>query len=507
VTGRAERDRDRGGPAGIGDGGDTRSRSAGEAPARIAGATRADREAGSDRPFDARFVTPLFMGAALNPINSSVIATALVSIAVAMRVPVGQTAVLISCLYLTSAIAQPVAGRLSEEFGPRRVFLAGIAIVLVAGVIGGLAANLPTLVVTRVLIGLGTSAGYPSAMLLIRRRATDVGLDQPPGRVLGGLTTTSAATLAIGPAIGGALVGWFDWRAVFWINVPVAAIAFVMALLWIAKDTEAIRGHSVRDLVARVDLTGMVLFGIAATALLVFLIALPGLDAVALGTSVAGAAALVILELRVRNPFLDIRLLVSNAALTRTYVRYCLTLLGIYVVLYGLTQWIEAARGLSEYQAGLVLIPMGVMSAVTGRVVSYYTRLWPSLLVSAATLVLGAVGMLFLTRHSSLPVLIGVTAVFGLVAGFGNVTNQTVLYKQAPAEKVGTASGLLRTSGYIGSIAAAAITGIAFRARVGDAGMHRVADILIGVGLVVLLMTVLDRQLARSDRKTGLASS
>jgi MFS family permease len=67
---------------------------------------------------------PLFMGAALNPVNSSMIAIALVSIADAMHVSVGHTAILISSLYLTSAIAQPVCGRLSEEFGARRVFLA-----------------------------------------------------------------------------------------------------------------------------------------------------------------------------------------------------------------------------------------------------------------------------------------------------------------------------------------------------------------------------------------------
>src|SRR6202011_2105540 len=161
-------------------------------------ATPANRKVDHERPFGPRFVTPLFIGSALNPINSSMIAIALVSIAGAMHVADGQTAILISSLYLTSAIAQPVAGRLSEEFGPRRVFLVGIVIVLVAGIIGGLARDMPTLVVARVLIG---------------------------------LTTTSAATLAIGPTIGGVLIVWFDWRAVFWINVPVSAIAFAMALL------------------------------------------------------------------------------------------------------------------------------------------------------------------------------------------------------------------------------------------------------------------------------------
>src|SRR5579863_2205139 len=109
----------------------------------------------------------MLLGAALNPIHSSVIATALVSIAAAMHVSVGQTSILISSLYLTSAIAQPTAGRLSEEFGPRRVFVAGVLVVFVGGIVGGVGQDLPTLVVSRVLIGLGTSSGYPSAMLLI----------------------------------------------------------------------------------------------------------------------------------------------------------------------------------------------------------------------------------------------------------------------------------------------------------------------------------------------------
>jgi len=119
------------------------------------------------------------MGSALNPINSSLIATALVSIAAAVHVAVGRTAVLVSALYLASAIAQPTAGKLAEEFGPRQVFLTGIVTVLLGVVVGSVADTLTTLIVARVLIGIGTSAGYPSAMLLIRRWSAAAGLSAP----------------------------------------------------------------------------------------------------------------------------------------------------------------------------------------------------------------------------------------------------------------------------------------------------------------------------------------
>jgi MFS family permease len=156
--------------------------------------------------FSWRFVTPMFLGSALNPVNSSLIATALVPIASAMHVSVGRTAVLVSALYLASSIAQPTAGKLAEEFGPRRVFLAGILLVLAGGLVGGFAPDLTTLMVARVLVGVGTSAGYPSAMLLIRRRATAAGLGAPPGNVLGGLIIAGMVTPAVGLPIGGVLV-------------------------------------------------------------------------------------------------------------------------------------------------------------------------------------------------------------------------------------------------------------------------------------------------------------
>src|SRR6202000_478490 len=102
-------------------------------------------------PFGWRTVTPLVMGSALNPVNSSGIAPALVPIAAALHVPVGRTSILVSSLYLACAIAQPTAGKLAEEFGPRRVFLVGIVLVMLGGVVGGAGNSLAVLVVARVL--------------------------------------------------------------------------------------------------------------------------------------------------------------------------------------------------------------------------------------------------------------------------------------------------------------------------------------------------------------------
>ncbi len=491
------------------DGRSTASTSAGTPRPRSSEAARPRETTPQHDPqqpaFDARFVAPLLMGSTLNPVNSSVIATALVAIAAAVGVPVGQTSILISSLYLTSAIGQPTAGRLAEEFGPRRVFLVGIVIVLLGGVLGGIATNMPILVAARVLIGLGTSGGYPAAMLLIRRRAAAIGLEAPPGNVLSGLAIAGSVTVAIGPTLGGLLVGWFGWRAAFVVNVPVACIAFAMALCWIAKDPDVIRGRRPREVLSHIDVLGVLGFGASMTALLVFLLGLPEPRWTALVLAVAFAAGLTFWELRAAHPFFDVRLLASNAALTRTYLRNALSLLGIYVMLYGLTQWMEAAHGLSAYAAGLVLLPMGLLSAVAARMVANYVNVRMPLILSGVLLVLGSDRLALPDqRHAdhrdhrrdrrcsaSCP-----------ASRQSSPIRQPRLYQSAPAEKVGTAAGLLRTFGYVGSIASATITGIAFRTRVSDAGLHEVSLTLIVVGAVVLLATVFDRHLKPADEAT-----
>jgi MFS family permease len=454
--------------------------------------------------FGWRIVTPLFTAASLNPINSSVIATALVPIAAALHIPVGRTAILVSSLYLASAIAQPTAGKLAEEFGPRIVFIAGTLIVMLGGIVGGVGTDLTVLVVARVLIGVGTSCGYPAAMVLIRRRAQQAGMSAPPGGVLGGLSIAGQATVAVGPSVGGLLVGGLGWHAAFLINLPLTALALAMTLAWVPRDVAPAARRTVAEIASRIDVGGIVLFGGTLAGLLVFLLSLPHPRWIALATSALLAVLLVARELRASRPFIDLRLLASEAPLTRTYIRWGLTLLGVYAVLYGITQWLEAARGLSPEQAGLVLLPMGAIAALISHPVSKRNLVRAPLIFGAVFALLASITTLLVNHRTPLVVLIGVMVLFGIAVGTTTVANQTALYIQCPHEVLGTASGLLRTFGYIGSIASATITSIVFRTHVSDHGLHAMALVLIGVGAVVLLMVIADRALP--TRVTGTSA-
>jgi MFS family permease len=448
-----------------------------------------------ESPFSWQFTTPLFIGSALNPVNSSLIATALLPIAHGLGVPLGQTAALVTALYLASAIAQPTAGKAAEVFGPRRVFIAGIIGVAIGGLVGGFAQDLLTLLVSRVLIGLGTSCAYPTAMLLIRHRARDAGLDRPPGGVLGGLQIAGTATASLGLPVGGILVGTLGWRSVFFINVPVALIALVTTLAWVPADGPLSRPLRARDVASRLDLAGIAGFAAAMIALLLFLFGLPTPHWYLLAISLVLTAGLVLWELRAATPFLDIRLLVSNKALTSTYLRLGLLLLCVYLVLYGITQWIEAVRGLNETEAGLVLLPMTLVTGLVVAPVSRRNLVRGPIIAAAFTCLIASAGLLLLTGTVSIAVIVVITVIFGVAMGFGVSGNQTALYSQAPPEQLGTASGLSRTFGYVGSIASSAITGIVFHTSVTNSGVYLIAWIMIGVSVALVALSVADRTL------------
>jgi hypothetical protein len=119
---------------------------------------------------------PMVVGSVLNPINTSVIAVALVPIGVAFGAPATETAWLITALFLATTVGQPLAGRLVDTYGPRRLFLIGAGLTATAGVVGMTAPNIWVLVFARVILGLGTSAAYPASIAVLADESRRTGV-------------------------------------------------------------------------------------------------------------------------------------------------------------------------------------------------------------------------------------------------------------------------------------------------------------------------------------------
>ncbi|GAA4664515.1 MFS transporter [Frondihabitans cladoniiphilus] len=443
------------------------------------------------KPFGWRFVSPLLLGSSLNPINSSMIATGLVGIGVDFHKGPGTTASLISVLYLCSAVMQPTMGKLAQIFGARRIFVTGIVILLVAGLVGTLAPAFGFLLVSRALIGVGTSAAYPTAMALVRKRADSLGMGVP-SRVLGNFSIASQVTTVIGLPLGGVLAGAFGWRAIFFVNVPLALVTLVFTLVGVAKDAPAATERH-GSLFSTIDVPGILLFAGTIVGLLLFLSSLASPTWWLLASAVVLGAALIAWERRSRTPLIDVRMLARNQALFRTYLRQALVSLGIYIALYGTSQWMEGAAHYTASQVGLILLPLSGISIVVARFVSSRGWIRRPLLLTGVALVLTGVVIALTNHSSSILVLIGMSLLFGFANGFSGFANQATLYLQTPASDVAVASGLYRTFAYFGAIFSSSLIGIAFGSQATDAGFHVIAVVIGVIGVAVLLMTLLDR--------------
>jgi MFS family permease len=453
----------------------------------------ASEDAPVAKPFGWRFTTPLLLGSTLNPINSSMLATGLLGIGLDFHTGPGQTASLISVLYLCSAIAQPTMGKLSTLFGPRRVFQTGIVILLVAGVVGTLAPAFGFLLLSRALIGIGTSAAYPTAMALVRKRADAFGVGVPT-RVLGNFSIAAQVTVVIGLPLGGVLAGYWGWRALFFINIPLALVTFVLTSVGVAKD-QPIDRTSRRTVLKAVDIPGILLFAGAITSLLIFLSGLATPIWWLLAAFVVLGTALILWERSAASPLIDVRMLGANAPLQRTYLRQFLVGLGTYSALYGSSQWMEQSVGLKPDVVGLILIPFSGLSIVIARVVSGrgWVR-WP-LILSGVALLLTAGVILLVNSQTGIVVLIGMTLLFGFANGFASFANQATLYSQSPAEEIAVASGLYRTFSYVGAIFSSSLIGLTFGTAATDAGFHELGWVLAGIAIAVALLTLFDRRI------------
>lgn len=444
--------------------------------------------------FSGRLTAPLLIGSLLNPLNTTMISTALVAIGHHFGIGAADTAWLISVLYLASAVAQPVLGKLADVLGPRRVFLVGLVVVIASGLVGTVAPSFGWLIVSRLLLGIGTSAAYPAAMAVLRDESARIGRATPRS-VLARLSFAALGSAAVGPTLGGLLVMVVGWRGIFAVNVPVALVAFGAALLWIPADPPRRRAADGVTRRLGLDPLGVGLFTAALTVLVFFLLDLAHPMWWLLAPFAVLTAALVRWQLHRPDPFIDLRMLAGNAALSRTYLRHGVSYLLIYCVMYGYTQWLEEARGYSSGHTGLLMLPMSVAALVCSLLGARTKGIRGPLTLACVLLTIGAGVLMFLSGDTPLAVLLLAGACFGIPQGLIGTSNQAAVQAYAPAEAIGSAAGLQRTAQYIGAITASSLIALAYGQSAGDHGLHLMAGVAAVLGVLLIVLTVTDRAL------------
>lgn len=165
------------------------------------------------------------LGTLLNPLNSSMISVALTRMQQEFELTFADASWLISVFYLASAAGQPVMGKLSDMFGPKRMFLAGLVTVAAASMLAPFSPNFPFLLGCRALQAIGSSTLFPSGMSIVRTSIT-----KGQAKALATLSIFASTSAAFGPSIGGLLIDSWDWPSIFIVNFPFIIVSFFMAI-------------------------------------------------------------------------------------------------------------------------------------------------------------------------------------------------------------------------------------------------------------------------------------
>ncbi|WP_461296965.1 MFS transporter [Streptomyces harbinensis] len=377
-----------------------------------------------------------------------------------------------------------LSGSMADRLGRRRVFGVGLVVFTSGSLLCALAPGLGWLVVFRMLQALGGSMLNPVAMSIIRNTFHD---PKELARAIGMWGGVVGISMAAGPIVGGALVQWFDWRAVFWINIPVGLTALVLTRRFVPES----RARRAR----RIDPVGQALVILLLGSLTFGIIEggrgewtspwIIGCFVVA----VLSVPALVGYESRRADPLIDPEFF-RSAPFSGASAIAVSAFAALSGFLFLNTLYLQNGRGLSALEAGTYLLPMAgvtlVLAPVSGWLINRYGARLPLFL---AGLALTASGLMFALwqAESDNARLFTSYVLFGVGFGLVNAPITNTAVTGMPRAQAGVAAGIASTSRQVGSALGVAMVGTALAAGSQHAGWWIItvcALLVLGIGLL-----------------------
>jgi EmrB/QacA subfamily drug resistance transporter len=376
-------------------------------------------------------------------------------------------------------------GRLGDQIGPRRVSIAGLVLFTGASLWCGLAPDIETLIVARVFQGFGAALLTPQSLSVITR----VFAPARRGAAMGAWGAVAGIASVVGPVFGGVLIDAFDWRWIFFVNIPFGVLAVVLVWLWVPVLETRSRSY---------DIAGIVLSAVGMF-LLVFGIqqgeehGWGGTTAGFIAAGVAGLTVFVWWQSRVRTePLVPLRLFRDRNFSIGTFG---VSTIGFVTAgtMVPLMFYLQGVKELSPTRAGMMLLPMALIAGVLAPLVGRWAdRLDPRIFTGIGYFSY-AVSLFWLAlvmdAQTSIPVLLGPIALMGVANGCVWAPTSSTAMRRLELASAGAGSGVYNTTRQVGAVLGSAAIGAVVQARFvahGDIG-QAVADAMFLPAVVVLL--------------------
>ena len=402
-------------------------------------------------PADVKIILIVLVGAALVMfLNETILSVALPSIMADFSIPATTAQWLTTGYMLTMAVVIPTTGWILQRFTTKQVFLAAVTSFLVGTVVAAWAPTFTALLVGRIVQATGTALIMPLLMTV----AMTVVPANRRGSIMGVISVVMSVAPALGPTVSGFVLNRFTWHWLFWLVLPLIAVALVVGVIFIRNIGETARSP--------LDPLSVVLAGLGFGGLVYALSTLGTEPTVAIGVAVVGVASLALFvwrQIRLETPLLDLRLFTMRNYTISVVVALLLmgTLLGVVMVL---PIYLQTALGVTALVTGLLVMPGGLASGILAPFIGrLYDRVGPRpLVIPGALLLFGAVwAMTRLDINSTTTEVIIMHMVFSLGLALMMTPLMTTALGSLPKHLYGHGSAILNTLQQLAGAAGTAI--------------------------------------------------
>ena len=357
---------------------------------------------------------------------------------------------------LTFAVLMVTGGRLGDIFGRRKLFMFGVIVFAISSAAIGFAPSDTALIAFRAVQGVGAAFMMPATLSIITQSFPA----EQRGMAIGTWAGVSAMALAIGPVLGGFLTESVSWRAIFFINPPIAAVALAVTLF-------AARESRDETVDRTVDVSGIAAITIGLTALVLALVegnswhwgSARVLSLLAVAVIALGSFPLI--ELRVRAPMIDFRFFRSRSFLGANLVAFIVSF-AMLAQFFFLALYLQNILHYSPLQAGIRFLPATVLIIVIGPVAGRLTdRIGPRPLMTLGLVVVAAAIFIQsrITIHTGYLLLLPGFVLMGIGMGLVMSPMSTAAMNAVDRTKAGAASGVLSMSRMVGGTFGVAVMG------------------------------------------------
>ncbi|MBA4496107.1 MFS transporter [Paenactinomyces guangxiensis] len=417
-------------------------------------------------------IVSLLVGTILVPINSTMIAVGLSAISAYFHENLAAISWVVTIYLIVMAVTQPIAGKLGDLYGNRRIYMWGLALLFLSSIACAFSFNLPWLIAFRSVQAIGGALVAPNASAIIRHAVSK----ERMAKVFGLFGMGMGLGAAIGPLLGSTLISLWGWKSIFWVNVPFLVFAIVTTWLVLPRHDEQKE--------ASLDWPGSVYLAVSFTLLILLTHPQTIVRYIIIGVLFVFFAILFVYrELRASHPLIQFSLF-KNSTFTSANLSILLSNCVMYTTLLAMPWILESDFRLSTGKVGLVMFVFSISMSVAGWIGGQLAARWGNRkMITLSFFVSVIASVLYWSLHlsMSIPYLLFALFVGGLAGGLGNSAMQTASLQSVSKELSGTASGIFSTFRYFGSMISSTLVSL----FVGQTSLFVVLLVVSAAGILV----------------------